>query len=104
LDPVTYDGFLDVGFTRNFASSQAYADRYSTLPKLPIPDKADEGLEFAKIPNSDVYDWLGFEAKDLLFSFLDEAFEDPDVTVDAFAYDFNEPDILAKLERLGPRL
>lgn len=27
LDPVVYDGVLDVGFTRNFASSQAYADR-----------------------------------------------------------------------------
>src|SRR2546430_10053646 len=26
LDKVVYDGFLDVGFARNFASSQAYLD------------------------------------------------------------------------------
>jgi len=28
LDPVTYDGLVDVGFTRGFASSQAFADRF----------------------------------------------------------------------------
>ena len=28
LDAVVYDGFLDVGFARNFASSQAYQDKY----------------------------------------------------------------------------
>lgn len=103
LDPVTYDGFLDVGFTRNFASSQAYVDRYGNLPE-PIPPTADEGLEFQKLPNTDVYDWLGFEAVELLFGFLDEAVDDPDITVDALAYDLNEPDIVARLKKLGKRL
>ena len=28
LNPVTYDGFLDVGFTRNFASSQAFVEKF----------------------------------------------------------------------------
>ena len=28
LDVTIYDGFLDVGFTRNFASSQAYDEKY----------------------------------------------------------------------------
>jgi phosphatidylserine/phosphatidylglycerophosphate/cardiolipin synthase-like enzyme len=105
LDPETYDGFLDVGFTRNFASSQAYAERYlGKLPGDPIPGTADEGLDFAKLPNTDVYDWLGFEAYDLLFGLLDEAVEAPDITVDALAYDLNEPDIVARLEKLKTRL
>lgn len=105
LDPVTYDGFLDVGFTRNFASSQAYADRYlGKLPGDPIPAKADDGLDFAKLAGTDVYDWLGFEALDLLFAVLDQAVEDPSLTVDALAYDLNEPDIVARLEKLQNRL
>ena len=102
LDPVTYHGFLDVGFTRNFASSQVYVEKYGNRADI-IPALADEGLGFQKRPG-DVYDWLGFEAHDLIFQFLKEAVEDPTVELDVLAYDLNEPDIVAQLERLGPRL
>ena len=47
---------------------------------------------------------LGFEAHDLVFGLLDEAVNDPDITVDAFAYDFNEPDIHDRLKKLKKRL
>lgn len=102
LDQVTYDNYLDVGFTRNFASSQAYAEKYHNNPNI-IPAKADEGLQFQKIPG-DVYQWLGFEAYDLIFGVLDEARSDPHLTIDVFAYDFNEPDILKRLEDCGHRV
>ena len=102
LDPVTYDGFLDVGFTRNFASSQAYADKYGNNPKV-VPSSAKEGLQFKKLPG-DVYQWLGFEAYQLIFTFLSNAAADPATTLDVFAYDLNEPDIVALLETLGNRL
>jgi phosphatidylserine/phosphatidylglycerophosphate/cardiolipin synthase-like enzyme len=111
LDPVTYDGFLDVGFTRGFASSQAFRDKapegmdVDAFGKTIIPDDADAGLEFTKATEpEDIYDWLGFEAHDLIFSFLDEVVGDPGVTLDVFAFDLNEPDIVGRLERLGPRL
>ena len=109
LDPVTYHGFLDVGFTRNFASSQAFRDKLGNPKNINkvgatiIPSDADEGLEFPKVAG-DIYEWMGFEAYDLLFGFLDDALKDPKVTLDVFAYDFNEPDILKKLEAFGPRL
>jgi phosphatidylserine/phosphatidylglycerophosphate/cardiolipin synthase-like enzyme len=108
LDPVTYDGFLDVGFTRNFASSQAFRDKFPNkdideIGKKIIPSSADAGLSFKKFPG-DIYDWLGFEAHDLIFGFLDSVVADGDVTLDVFAYDFNEPDLLARLEKLGHRL
>ena len=109
LDPVTYHNFLDVGFTRNFASSQAFLDKFKNVPDLVelgkkiIPASADDGLGFNKMPG-DIYDWLGFEAVDLIFGFLDEAVKDSQIELDVFAYDFNEPDILARLEKLGPRL
>ncbi len=106
LDQVTYDGFLDVGFTRNFASSQAFRERYcgeDGEPPSILPDPADKGLSFHK-PAGDVYDWLGFEAYDLLFGLLDEASFDETIEIDFLAYDLNEPDIVARLEQLGPRL
>ena len=108
LKAVTYYGLLDVGFTRNFASSQAYREQFGNNPGV-IPADAAGGLEFQKLPlttamGESVYKWLGFEAFDLLFGFLDEALADPGVTVDAMIYDLNEPDIAARLERFGTRL
>lgn len=105
LGQVTYDGFLDVGFTRNFASSQAFRDRYFKEGKPPviIPDVAEKGLTFHK-KEGDVYRWLGFEAYDLLFELLDEASADESIEIDMLAYDLNEPDIVARLEQLRGRL
>jgi len=111
LDPVTYAGFLDVGFTRNFASSQAFLDKFKHVKNIDevgkkiIPVNADDGLDFEKLSKPDhLYDWMGFEAYDLLFGFLDEAVGDNSIELDVFTYDFNEPDILDRLEKLGSRL
>lgn len=109
LDPVTYAGFVDVGFTRGFASSQAFRGKFpddadmDAIGKKIIPADADGGLGFTKM-KGDIYRWMGFEACDLLFALLDEAVADPTISLDVFAYDLNEPDIVARLERLGPRL
>jgi hypothetical protein len=111
LGPVTLPGFLDVGFTRNFASSQAFEDkkiRYGFGNDI-IPTDVSQGLEFADhkaeiTAKFDVYAWLGFEAYRLLFDFLDWAVKDPTVRIDAMAYDFNEPAVVAQLEALGDRL
>ena len=109
LDPITYPGFIDVGFTRSFASSQAFLERFKDTPDIEtigekiIPVNADDGLRFTKM-TGDIYDWLGFEAGALLFSFLDEAVADKTISLDIFAYDLNEPDIVTRLEKLGPRL
>ena len=102
LDRVTYDNYLEVGFTRNFASSQAYADKFGNNPAV-IPADPAQGLSFAKLPG-DVYSWLGFEAYELIFGLLDEVANDAQLAIDVFAYDFNEPDILARLEACGGRV
>jgi hypothetical protein len=103
LAPVTYDGFIDVGFTRGFASSQAFRDKFpddadlDEVGRTIIPSSADAGLEFTKATApKDIYGWLGFEAYDLIFSFLDDVVADPAVTLDVFAYDLNEPDIVGR--------
>jgi phosphatidylserine/phosphatidylglycerophosphate/cardiolipin synthase-like enzyme len=102
LDPVIYDNYLDVGFTRNFASSQAYADKYGNNSKV-IPTKADQGLKFKKL-TGDVYQWLGFEAYDMMFAFLDEVASDKSMTLDLFAYDLNEKDIVSRLVKMKSRV
>jgi phosphatidylserine/phosphatidylglycerophosphate/cardiolipin synthase-like enzyme len=106
--PVTYDGLVDVGFSRNFASSQAYREQFGNNPDI-IPKEAKKGLEFEKSTlendrHQSVYVWLGFEAYDLLFGFLERAKADAGLTLDVMAYDLNERDIVGSIESFGPRL
>jgi phosphatidylserine/phosphatidylglycerophosphate/cardiolipin synthase-like enzyme len=110
LDPVTHAGAIDVGFTRNFASSQAFESLKISkgITTDVIPPDPEKGLssgpqKHALVPTG-VYDWLGFEAYALLRAFLDDARTDPTLEIDALIYDFNEPDLLEALEALGPRL
>ena len=102
LDPHVYDQYLDVGFTRSFASSQAYAEQFGNNPNV-IPADPAKGLSFQKL-QGDVYKWLGFEAYDLIFGILNEVANDPSKSIDVLAYDFNEPDILAALVKCGDRV
>ena len=112
LGPTTIEGFLDIGFTRHFASSQAWLDlrkrKHIADDTVIIPDNADEGLAFApkkaELDPTGIYDWLGFEAYHQIIAFLDWALDNEDVTIDAMAYDLNEPDVVDRLARLGDRL
>jgi phosphatidylserine/phosphatidylglycerophosphate/cardiolipin synthase-like enzyme len=104
LSKEIYSGFLDVGFTRSFASSQAYVDKFHNNPHV-IPSSGASGLSFDKsTAPAGVYQWLGFEAYDLLFSTLNAVVNDPTLSLEVFAYDLDEPDIVAKFAALGPRL
>ena len=104
----TYPGQLNVTFTRGFVSSQAFVDRYESkgpISKL-LPKKADEGLTF--IPThakaKEALAWMGFEARHAILEVLDQAIADKKAQVRVVAYDLNEPDVLARLEKLGARL
>jgi len=102
----TYDGFMNVGFTRGFASSQAYANpkRFPKFDEILPKDKGTGELGFDTKPFQKHYDWLGFEARRLIFQFLQEAIDNTSLTVDALFYEAREPDVVAMLERLGNRL
>jgi phosphatidylserine/phosphatidylglycerophosphate/cardiolipin synthase-like enzyme len=102
LEPITYANFLDIGFTRNFASSQAYVEQFKNADDV-IPGQGEDGLTFTK-KAAKAYEWLGFEAHHLLFTFLKDAVADPGIEIDAFAYDLDEPDIVAAFKKLGTRL
>ena len=106
MDPITYQGFCDVGFTRNFSSSQAFNDRFKTaLNGAPvIPGTADEGLDFNAPAIPELYPWLGFESHSLLMGLLDEAVADAALTLDVFAYDLNLRPMVEKLEQMAGRV
>jgi len=104
LSKETYSAFLDVGFTRSFASSQAYVDKFHNDPDI-IPTNSSSGLSFDKSKSPvGVYQWLGFEAYDLLFSLLNEVVQNSDLSLDVFAYDLDEPDIVNQFAAIGTRL
>src|SRR5436190_832714 len=96
------DGFskFELGFTRGYISSQAYAERFKNAPIEPSKPTVD----FATAEYERRYRWLGFHGRRLIFDFLDETIADPQLTLDVFAFDLNEPDVVRALEQLGPRL
>ena len=105
----TYPGELNVTFTRGFVSSQAFVDQWaggsSSLSTL-LPDNADQGLAFTPThPRAAAaLRWMGFEARSAILEVLDRAIADTTAQVRVVAYDLNEPEIVDRLERIGPRL
>lgn len=91
---------FELGFTRGYLSSQAYAELFENAPIEPDPASFDfDTTEFV-----DQYRWLGFRGREMIFGILDEAIEDVDARLDVFAYDLDEPDVIRKLQALGARL
>lgn len=102
----TRDDFLNIGFTRGFASSQAYERKFPNQRKI-IPPSGKPEIDFDTTPfegDKLPYPWLGFEARKILLGFMDECAADPDVSVDVFAYDLSNPEIVRRLEAFGSRL
>jgi hypothetical protein len=102
LVPATGPGHpMTVAFTRGYMQSQAYKDHFRRdLAFAP----ANRGVDYDTTKYRRKYEWLGGHARQLLFDFLKACVDDPQVTVDLFAYDMDEPDMLRLLVKLGSRL
>ena len=103
----TYPGIANVTFTRGFVSSQAFVDRYlkdGPINTLVAPVAA-EGLDFTSThPDSTAaLAWMGFEARAVILETLDQAIADK-AEVRVVAYDFNLPEVVDRLEKLGSSL
>lgn len=106
----THAGLLNLAFTRGFISSQAFIDRYGAgaIPRL-LPKTAAGGLTFKPSYKSaqeseKALEWMGFEAREAMLDVLDKAIADTAAQVRVVAYDLNEPAIVSRLVKLGPRL
>ncbi len=93
-------GPFQLGFTRGYLSSQAYAVQFGNDP---IEPKAPT-FDFDTSTYQAQYHWLGFHARRLVFDFLAETLAGQDLSLDVFAYDLDEPDVIRQLGQLGPRL
>jgi phosphatidylserine/phosphatidylglycerophosphate/cardiolipin synthase-like enzyme len=93
-------GNFELGLTRGYVSSQAYVAKFQNKDIRPQP----KTLDYHTAPYQPQYEWLGWHARKIVFDLLKECVSDPSTTVDMFADDFDEPDILKMCEALGPRL
>lgn len=91
---------FELGFTRGYVSSQAYVDEFHNAPIEPKPPTFD----FDANQYQTQYHWLGFHARRRMFDFLAEALADNSLTLDVFAYDLDEPNVIRQLGQLGARL
>jgi hypothetical protein len=103
-------GSLRLAFTRGYVQSQAYAKRFGTQVRI-TPSDPDllydtsavagtnpDGEEFTY---AEEYAWLGFTARKAIFALLDEVLADERLSLDFFAYDLGEPDIMKRLLTLA---
>jgi hypothetical protein len=103
----TIPGKLNVAFTRGFVSSQAFVRNFAAGGPLItlVPPDGDEGLDF--VPTHADADralaWMGFEARAETLSLLERA-RDEGAEVRVIAYDLNLPEVVERLEALGPNL
>ncbi len=113
------DGEIQVGFTRAFISSQAYAYHFANNGKV-RPNKTDLIFDIKKIsgtakrwnPQSkkeedtpytyeEQHEYLGWQARDRVMEFLDETLNNNELKLDVFAFDLDEPVVVQKLIELA---
>lgn len=108
LEAETYPGELNICFTRGFISSQAFVDKFGTKGGVAtlLPKNANAGITFKSTdPNEETaLAWMGFEARSAILNTLDAAIADTTAQVRVAAYDFNDPEIVSRLEQLQDRL
>jgi hypothetical protein len=102
----TYPGIANT-FTRGFVYSQAFVDRYikdGPINTLVAP-LAAKGLDFTSTHSDSTaaLAWMGFEARAAILETLDQAISDK-AEVRVIAYDFNLPEVVDRLEKLGGSL
>jgi hypothetical protein len=94
-------GALSLGFTRGYMQSEAFARHFGLDAHVepagkplmydtsqPAGTKNGQSFTFAE-----EYGWMGWTAREQVFSVLNTVLHDPTLTVDVFAYDLYEPDI-----------
>jgi phosphatidylserine/phosphatidylglycerophosphate/cardiolipin synthase-like enzyme len=97
-------GKIAVGFTRGFVQSQAFVHHFGPKaifrPKgkdllfdtSTVSGKNSAGQDYTF---AEEYEWLGFTARDQVLAVANEVLENKQLRLDVFAYDLNEPDVMA---------
>jgi hypothetical protein len=102
-------GALSLGFTRGYMQSEAFAHHFGLNARLTPAGKpllydtsqqagSSNGQNFTF---ADEYAWMGWTARQQVFSILNTVLNDTSLTLDVFAYDLNEPDVCNILLKLA---
>ncbi len=103
-------GSLRLGFTRGFTQSQAFVHHFGRnariQPKsmdLPFDSTQQAGVnaQGETYTYEEMYEWLGYTARDLVFEVLNNVLNDETLQLDMFAYDLRELDVMEVLLKLA---
>jgi hypothetical protein len=104
------DGAVQVGFTRGYVQSQAFVNHFGATAQIrPNDDEllfdtskpAGANGQGKQYTYAQEYAWSGHTAREKVFAVLQEVQSDQSLRLDMFAYDLNEPDVLAILLELA---
>ena len=103
-------GNLEVGFTRGYVQSQAFVNHFG-LKALIRPKNKDLLYDTSALSGTnatgetysyaDEYAWLGYTARRKTFDLIQKVIDTPDLVLDVFAYDLDEPDFIKMLLTLA---
>ncbi len=85
-------------FTRGYIASQAYADKFGNKDIRPAGAHTPS---FDTSPYQAQYTWLGADARKALFDFIADCESDKQSHINVFAYDLDEPDVVAAICKIG---
>ena len=91
---------FQIHFTRGYIASQAYRDRFNNADIRP---KGAKSPTFDTKPFLPQYQWLGADARAALFDFIADCESDARAKIDVYAYDLDEPDVIAAICRFGKK-
>jgi hypothetical protein len=102
-------GSVTLGFTRGYMQSEAFVHHFGA--KTPVVPKTHP-LEFdtntqagtnngQPVTFAEIYSWMGETAREQAFAVLNQVVNDSSLTLDVFAYDLNEPDVVKILLELA---
>ena len=102
-------GSLKLGFTRGYMQSEAYVRHFGkTTPVVPktkdldFDTNAQAGVNNGQpVTFAQIYNWMGETDREQIFNVLNRVLNDPSLTLKAFVYDLNEPDIVKILLTLA---
>jgi hypothetical protein len=105
-------GNVELGFTRGFTQSQAFVNHFGKKAKFQ-PKDADLLFDTSHVSGTndkgqsytfaEEYEWLGFTAREKILALLDEVVKNEKLTLDVFAYDLNEPDVMKQFLALAQK-
>lgn len=103
-------GALTLGFTRGYMQSEAYAHHFGQATPI---EPANRALQFNTAAKAganaqgqtctfdDIYAWMGGSARLQIFGLLNEVLNDESLSLDVFAYDLDEPDVVTIFLKLA---